>query len=568
MTAGSYRGDVRVQGRRLRGWLAKVNAPTEQVAFELLIDGVVRGSYVADAVHGSLERQSAFGGGLHGFSLQMDRDWIAGGNQTVALHAAGAPTGVELHAALGPVAGEYFEEPAQKPARRVLSVEEGAAARELTELRRRRNDPNEPADRESIEQRYFELLGAASRAESVDTGWSRSLLLARELYEDQRYGDALAVADRVLAQAPDGFRMLLIKGRSLVALNRPAEAHDTFLHAQEIEPENLAARMNARLAAALSAEVPRANAHRAEVPVLIAVGGGLGDLLHATPTIRNIARRTGSRVDVVVAEEYPGNLFLLEHAEFVNRVFGLGQEVLGRHYDIVFVSHFFGELRPPFRGDRVIWSRARDRLLPGSAHETIFNLESARALLDVPYDADDGAHYYLGDLQYQKPREPLIGFHGGSKSGHWLVKRWPHFAELAERLKARGLRVASFGVPDEYVPGTEDRTGGTVREMCERMLACSYFVSNDSGVMNIANALSIPLLALFAPTDAATLLPLRPTSAALALEKVCAPCHRKNHAFFLSGECRCIGEISVDTVEQEILRRIAGDGGERLRHVR
>ena len=47
------------------------------------------------------------------------------------------------------------------------------------------------------------------------------------------------------------------------------------------------------------------------------------------------------------------------------------------------------------------------------------------------------------------PAEPLIGFHAGSKSGRWLSKRWPHFAKLAARLGGRGIRVASFGTPDE-----------------------------------------------------------------------------------------------------------------------
>ena len=42
------------------------------------------------------------------------------------------------------------------------------------------------------------------------------------------------------------------------------------------------------------------------------------------------------------------------------------------------------------------------------------------------------------------------------------------------------------------------------------MLDCSHFVSNDSGLMNIANALGIPTLALFAPTNDKTRLPLGP----------------------------------------------------------
>ena len=100
--------------------------------------------------------------------------------------------------------------------------------------------------------------------------------------------------------------------------------------------------------------------------------------------------------------------------------------------------------------------------------------------------------------------------------------------------------------------------------MCEAMTECSHFIANDSGVMNIANALGIPLLAVFGPTDAKTLLPLRPTTAAVALEKPCAPCHRKNPKFFATGQCTCIGVISLEAVERRLDAMLAGVPGERI----
>jgi len=287
-------------------------------------------------------------------------------------------------------------------------------------------------------------------------------------------------------------------------------------------------------------------------PMLIGVGSGIGNMLHATPMIRNISRRLGKRVDVVVSDEYQGGLFLMHNRAYVNAVYGLRQTVLARRYHTIFVTHCFGGARVPFRAERVIWSRERDQFRAGMTHETLFNLESARALLGIPYDDDDALGYYVGDFTYRPPAEPLIGIHAGSKTGHWASKRWPLFGPLAERLTRRGLRVASFGTPDEYVEGTENRTGGTIREMCQAMLDCSFFVANDSGVMNIANALGIPLLAIFGPTDAKTRLPLRPTSAAIALDKECAPCELKNHSRFISGECRCIAEISLDAVARRL----------------
>src|SRR6185312_15197042 len=45
-------------------------------------------------------------------------------------------------------------------------------------------------------------------------------------------------------------------------------------------------------------------------PFLVAIGSGLGNMLHTTPLIRNIAIRTGAPVDVVVAEDHARSLFL------------------------------------------------------------------------------------------------------------------------------------------------------------------------------------------------------------------------------------------------------------------
>lgn len=291
-------------------------------------------------------------------------------------------------------------------------------------------------------------------------------------------------------------------------------------------------------------------------PLLVAIGSGLGNMLHTTPLIRNIARRTGHPVDVVVAEDHARSLFLVHHPQYVNAVWSLKQSVLRRVYDTVFVTHCFGVARVAFNAGRVAWSRDWSSFGAGGMHETLFNLEAAKRLLAIPYDEADAHEYFCGDLVWREPAESLIGFHAGSKSGAWTAKRWPHYGELAQRLRARGLRVASFGTADEYVEGTENRTGASIQAMCESMLDCSHFVANDSGVMNIASALGIPTLALFAPTNARTRLPLRASSQAIVLEKDCAPCELKDPESFALGQCRCMADIAVGLVEARLLERM------------
>lgn len=295
--------------------------------------------------------------------------------------------------------------------------------------------------------------------------------------------------------------------------------------------------------------------------ILVAIGSGIGNMLHAGPAIRAIARHFGQPVDLVVAEDHAESLFLLHDPAVVSEVLVLGRPVLGRRYDVVFVTNSFGDMRPPFAGRAVLHSRDWQRFDPaGPLHETVHNLEAARALLGVEWTEADLGNAYVADLRYRPPAGGrLIGFHGGSKGGFWSSKRWPGHAELARRLAAHGWECASFGTAGEYVPGTIDRTGGSIAEMADALRDCSYVVTNDSGVMNIANALGVPLTALFAPTNPATRAPLRPTSTFLQVARSCSPCEvtAEGREVFHAGRCRCIEEIGVDTVEAHVLAHMA-----------
>lgn len=253
----TYRGEIRVQGRNLRGWLANVGAPAERVVFSLLIDGEERGVYAADHPHAALERYTAFGDGAHGFIFSMDRDWITGEAQTVGLAVDGVPTDVELHAPLGPAAKAFFgEAPEGTPGAASAANLVATVRRDLVELRARRRSASDAAERARIEEQYIGLLTSLSAGEGEDAR-RYSLHLARELHDSGRFLEAVQVAARVLVSDPDNFPALMAKGRSLVALNRAGETRDLFERALALEPQNASARLFARIANTLgSADAP------------------------------------------------------------------------------------------------------------------------------------------------------------------------------------------------------------------------------------------------------------------------------------------------------------------------
>lgn len=410
------------------------------------------------------------------------------------------------------------------------------------------------------------VLREASRSADISIALNARIALANLLHEFGEYAESERVAEQALQRRPDDGRALRAKVNSLLAQNRFDEACAIYRKLLAKEPANTEIERKFELLTELAGTAPPIPAPRrsaiasARQSFLIAVGSGIGDMLHTTPMIRNIARRTEGRLDVLVLADHSDSEFLMRNREYVNAVWPVTHEVLNRPYDTVFLTHSFGPTRFAFGAKRVRTSREWQRYRPGRVNETIFNLEAAKQVLGIDYDESDAEAYFVGELAYRRPAESLIGLHAGSKGGRWLSKRWPYFPELATRLIKRGFRVASFGTAGEYVEGTENRTGGNIEDMCRSMLECTHFVSNDSGPMHIASALRIPVLALFAPTDPTSHLPFCRTTVGLALDRVCAPCEVKDHAHFASGVCQCIHDVDVETVERKLLELISNSG--------
>jgi ADP-heptose:LPS heptosyltransferase len=97
-------------------------------------------------------------------------------------------------------------------------------------------------------------------------------------------------------------------------------------------------------------------------------------------------------------------------------------------------------------------------------------------------------------------RSPLIGYHpGGSHAG----KRWPHerFRKLLLDLSASqgGSHIVFLG-PNEQDESTWPGaivSRPTLRQLMAQIACCDVLVCNDSGPMHIADALGVPVVALF-----------------------------------------------------------------------
>ena len=203
-------------------------------------------------------------------------------------------------------------------------------------------------------------------------------------------------------------------------------------------------------------------------------------------------------------------------------------------------------------------------------HHSYYYLELLRraGLLDaIPehpsirfHDRDD-----LRRLGQRRLPGVWIGVAPGSANGH--AKRWPadRFAAAATAAAtAAGASVAVFGSPDDRGPCervaemTRNRgvhvvnfTGSTgIGECLELVAGCAAFITNDSGAMHVADALGVPTVAVFGPTDPEATGPTGPLSAIVSEPVDCGPC--------LLHECpldhRCMETVHAARVASEVAR--------------
>jgi ADP-heptose:LPS heptosyltransferase len=139
-------------------------------------------------------------------------------------------------------------------------------------------------------------------------------------------------------------------------------------------------------------------------------------------------------------------------------------------------------------------------------------------------------------------------------------KAWPrgHWHQLIALLERRSIDWIIVGRSPEPLFGeTEeprDFTNRTeLRLTCALLHRCGLMVSNDSGPMHLATAVSTPVLALFGPTSAEWgFAPSGPRDRVLSLGLGCSPCSLHGR-IRCSDELRCMRQMLPETVLSEIL---------------
>ena len=191
---------------------------------------------------------------------------------------------------------------------------------------------------------------------------------------------------------------------------------------------------------------------------------------------------------------------------------------------------------------------------------TALGLERDAALPPVIHQpklrVDPDNQKLLLDINNLKLDKPVVALLPGAEYGP--AKRWPieRYSELARRLVDSGRQVWVFGSAKEHELGDriQRTTGEGVTNLCgstklvdaiDLLALAQCAVTNDSGLMHIAAAVGVKLVALYGSSTPAYTPPLTDKADVVYLNISCSPCFERECPL---GHLNCLMGISVDDV--------------------
>ena len=166
----------------------------------------------------------------------------------------------------------------------------------------------------------------------------------------------------------------------------------------------------------------------------------------------------------------------------------------------------------------------------------------------------------LERVGHKLSEKKTLGICPGAEYGP--AKRWPasYFAEVANKKLDEGWEVWLFGSEKDHpVTSVIMRATGnrcvdlsgktTIVEAVDLLAITSTVLTNDSGLMHVAAATGVPIVAIYGSSDPAHTPPLTNSAKILYLNLGCSPCFKRICPL---GHTNCLIQISPEQVNEAV----------------
>jgi len=302
---------------------------------------------------------------------------------------------------------------------------------------------------------------------------------------------------------------------------------------------------------------------------------GIGNFIMMTPAITALANHNDAKVDIVLDRSWndsrrQGIEQFCNEWDLVNEVIEFQKGFDEKKYEALFYayhgesseSHTFFKNNAKIESDHANWRS--EKINEVDYYMNMIYKMGYRGSVP-PLKFVTGSTANLGSKRLNDKEYFKVGFCNGFFAGskwQWERKAWPHFERLAFLLRKyypKGkMRIFLFGkgevekkwadkfTDDKLVFSLVNRTDILGAASCIRCM--DLFITTDTGLMHIADAIGVPMIALFGPTLVSKNGPYQMNNRIVRSPLPCAPC-QQNPLFTICKETdRCMKALEPGLV--------------------
>lgn len=337
--------------------------------------------------------------------------------------------------------------------------------------------------------------------------------------------------------------------------------------------------------------------------ILFEIHHGLGDVIQALPVLVSIKKKySQAYLGVIVSSDVHKEIIKLDGYADIVYTFSLNRkkEILSLirnsrkvKWDIGLVSPLTNKkLGPHFLKligcKKVVYmSDKKSRIIGGiqcmeTSDHKIIQLKELLSCIDVPMD-DYVPHLSLDAFMVEYAQRtlselptkryilafcigtnPVVQKIGKGNKIEYDIKKWgvSNYLDLANRLGNKCL-ILFIGGHKEYeeikITCPEllksdscfvNKT--TIKETMALLSCCDLVIGGDTGMIHAADALNVPTIVIYGPTNPSLVGPLSGKSTPITLNYSCQYCYDEPERLYNCKNNNCIKDITVDQVEREI----------------